>query len=137
MSWICKLVDYTDEWIDLPVGSMFFAPTADDTERCGLVKLYCNHLSDHYKIYNSHRPPLFVMLPGNVLFCIDGQCQSNGQFYGGWTVTGDASNITVSPSINMGSTYHGFLQNGVISDDVEGRKYGEDGYRIRDQNVSG
>jgi hypothetical protein len=35
-----------------------------------------------------------------------------------WTVTGEAPNITVSPSINClePGGWHGFIQNGVISD---------------------
>jgi hypothetical protein len=51
-----------------------------------------------------------------------------------WEVTGEAPNFTVTPSINCleirnkdGNVwhpgYHGWLQNGVLSDDCEGRIY--------------
>lgn len=43
---------------------------------------------------------------------------------GGWTVTGEFPNITVTPSINATNVYHGWITNGVISDDLEGRNYG-------------
>jgi hypothetical protein len=93
--------------------------------------MQCRFLSEYYWQNNADRRPLFVVLPNNDLFCIDGQCWSGGNHYGGWTVAGEAPNITVSPSINIGGSYHGFLQNGIISDDVEGRVYAEDGTLIR------
>ena len=34
-----------------------------------------------------------------------------------WTCTGEPPNVTVHPSINYGGLYHGWLQNGVLSDD--------------------
>lgn len=40
-----------------------------------------------------------------------------------WTVNGDPPNISVSPSINAVGDYHGWLQNGVLSDDCEGRRF--------------
>lgn len=46
----------------------------------------------------------------------------------GWDVTGELPNITARPSINSYPTkihegYHGWLTNGVLSDDLEGRMY--------------
>jgi hypothetical protein len=41
----------------------------------------------------------------------------------GWTVTGELPNITVTPSINAEGVYHGWIQNGVVTDDCEGRTY--------------
>lgn len=41
----------------------------------------------------------------------------------GWIVTGEMPVITVSPSINAAGAYHGWIQNGVLTDDCEGRKY--------------
>ena len=40
-----------------------------------------------------------------------------------WTVSGDPPILTASPSIGIPGTYHGFLKNGVISEDVDGRKF--------------
>ena len=47
---------------------------------------------------------------------------------GGWQVTGEPPSVTVMPSILAHSTsaskgWHGYLRNGVLSDDLEGRKY--------------
>lgn len=137
MTWQCEVVEYPGDWSDMKVGQMFYGPTeeealAGDDKWDSILCLYSKHLSEYYKENNSHRRPLFVILPGNTPFCIDGQCRSGERgFYGGWTVTGVEPNITVQPSINLGGTYHGWLQNGVISDDCEGRQYAADGYEIR------
>jgi hypothetical protein len=135
MSWECKIVEYTD-WTEMKIGDMFYGPTeseayARDLKWDSLVRVYSKNLSNYYRVHNSHRRPLFVVLPGNTLFCVDGQCWSNGECYGGWSVTGDAPLITVQPSINLGGVYHGFLQHGIISPDCEGRQYDEHGYLIR------
>jgi hypothetical protein len=42
---------------------------------------------------------------------------------GKWQVTGTAPAFTAHPSINLIGVWHGFLREGVISDDVEGRRY--------------
>lgn len=41
----------------------------------------------------------------------------------GWTVTGLFPNITVRPSINFVKSYHGWLTDGILSDDTEGRTF--------------
>lgn len=67
----------------------------------------------------------FVMrLPGNGEWAIDAVSTSGGR----WTRTGEPPAITVRPSIlSRGSAtrkeYHGFLTDGVLSDDLEGRTY--------------
>lgn len=67
----------------------------------------------------------FVMrLPGNGEWAIDAVSTSGGR----WERTGEPPNITVRPSIlSHGSAtrkeYHGFLTDGVLSDDLEGRTY--------------
>lgn len=40
-----------------------------------------------------------------------------------WSVSGDLPNVTVTPSINMVGVYHGWIQNGVITDDCDGRTF--------------
>lgn len=65
-----------------------------------------------------------MRLPGNGEWTIDGP-SSNGP---GWTRTGEAPRFTVRPSIlSHGSatrkTYHGFLTDGVLSDDLDGNTY--------------
>ena len=124
---------------DLPPGTMFYVPAqpifeCQDPRWGNLWPWYWasdDWLSDCYRQHNAGRRPLFVILPGRHLFLIDGQCWSDGKRYGGWTVTGEAPNITVSPSINIGGSYHGWLKDGVISDDCEGRRFGQDGRIIK------
>lgn len=44
-----------------------------------------------------------------------------------WHVSGAIPNVTATPSINCGKTYHGFVTNGVVTDDCEGRKFDDFG----------
>lgn len=67
------------------------------------------------------RSPLAMRLPNGQAWCID-LVASNNRVGSGWTVIGNAPNITARPSIAT-STYHGWLKNGVLSDDLEGRQY--------------
>ena len=83
-------------------------------------------LSDEYLAQRiDQRPPLTVYLPGCGWFCVD-SAPSNGD-RSGWNVTGTPPAITVSPSINCEGHYHGWLRDGVITDDCEGRRYIADG----------
>lgn len=61
---------------------------------------------------------LVVMLPDGLEWVIDGPAKSGGH----WTRTGEPPKITASPSI-LTSKYHGFLREGVLTDDLDGRKY--------------
>jgi hypothetical protein len=62
------------------------------------------------------------MLPNNHLLCVDYKYTGKEN---GWVVTGEAPNITTMPSINSFANpgYHGWLKDGILSDDLEGRKY--------------
>lgn len=67
---------------------------------------------------------LVMRLPGNGEWTIDGPSQ-NGP---GWERTGEPPRITVRPSIlsypsTAGPGYHGWLTDGILSDDLEGRIY--------------
>ncbi len=61
---------------------------------------------------------LIVRTPGGD-WMIDGP-SNNGN---GWERTGEVPNITVSPSIDCQKKYHSYLKNGVLGDDIEGRKF--------------
>jgi hypothetical protein len=61
---------------------------------------------------------LILALPGHGQWTIDGPA-SNGP---GWTREGEPPTITARPSI-ASPNYHGWLTNGVLSDDLEGRRY--------------
>lgn len=111
------------DWKNLPIGSMFYLPKEVNEGTWPWYLAGDEYLSEYYQQHNKNRQPLFVVLPGPNLFVVDGKCWSNGRKYGGWQVTGIAPSITVNPSINLQGFYHGWLIDGVISDDVEGRKF--------------
>lgn len=84
-------------------------------------------LSRQYKEqHKGDRPPLFVCLPNKRVFCLDSKAE-NASDGGGWTVKGEPPNVTVEPSILVErgprGGYHGYLRDGVLTDDVEGRTY--------------
>lgn len=82
-------------------------------------------LSPHYwRDWAAIRPPICVVCPNGEWWEIDRK-SSNGD---GWAVTGDLPNITCTPSIVVPG-YHGFLQNGEFTADLEGR--GETGHEVR------
>jgi hypothetical protein len=103
------------------VGDMWPAPWLVEEG-----KLHDLFLSDAYIAKwkeGKYRLPLIVRLPDGTDFCVDGPCYNKGKRYGGWAVSGNPPNITLAPSINIVGYYHGWIQNGVISDDCEGRKF--------------
>jgi hypothetical protein len=61
---------------------------------------------------------LMLRLPDGYEWCIDGP-SSNGP---GWERSGTPPQITARPSI-LSPGYHGWLDHGVLSDDLEGRRY--------------
>lgn len=114
---------------DMIPGTMFYVPENADLTQWPWYNVTPDHLSSYYHQNNRSRRPLFVVLPGKELFLVDGQCWKDGQRYGGWEVSGSAPNITVHPSINIGGCYHGWLKNGEVSPDCEGRVYDDEGYK--------
>jgi len=116
LSWPIRL--HTERPERPHVGDMFPAPHWLDPA-C-LKKLSPAYLAER----RQKRQPLVVVLPGGAYFCIDCRAWSEGKSYGdGWTVTGEPPNVTLSPSINIIGHYHGWIQNGVITDDCEGRTF--------------
>lgn len=120
-----------------PTGSMWFCPwyhDPADPEDLAKVAAELARPADYWQPTNPNRflsihywrdwarirPPLIIVGPGGGHFCPD-QASSNGT---GWTVTGEAPNITVSPSIWLSQgkgaprEYHGFLNAGVFSGPV-------------------
>lgn len=114
MPWQCKLLP--EEETTGAIGEMWFSSHARTSIPGSLSPQYRRDWADK-------RDPLFVMTPGGI-WCVDRCSVRKGVWSGnGWTVIGVAPNITGSPSINIEGEYHGWLQNGVLSDDLEGRKY--------------
>lgn len=121
MAWQCRLIE-RDADGNLPgkykarkPGDMWYEPGVRDSKR---------GLSDWYLQHNSHREPLMVCLPSNDgqhdFWMVDAK-SDNGE---GWQVSGEAPNITTAPSIKT-EQYHGFLRDGILTDDIEGRTYNE------------
>lgn len=77
------------------------------------------HWLDHDKWKGPDGKSWCVMMPGGIEWIVYGP-SSNGS---PWDVQGTPPAITVSPSIGIGGRYHGFIKGGVISEDVDGRKY--------------
>lgn len=79
------------------------------------------------------RRPIAVVLPDGYHFIIDSAYWRSGQVNAdrnGWDVriagplaAGERLDLTLSPSVNIVGSYHGWIQGGVISDDVEGRRF--------------
>jgi len=113
----CRLIDPETKIGDMKPGDMFY------NSRILEYKPLMDMLSPEYiRDWHGKRPPIQVMLPNNHLWCVDYKFSGKEN---GWTVTGDAPNITTMPSINSlcVNGYHGWLQNGILTDDIEGRTY--------------
>lgn len=119
MPWTCKLV--SNRGAAEEIGDMYFSENYSRDHASEFDRV----LSPEYKRdWYGKRPPIFVMTPVGP-WCIDAvSTDGNGNNNeNGWTVTGEVPNITASPSINFPGIYHGWLQNGILSDDVEGRRF--------------
>ncbi|MFA6046657.1 MAG: hypothetical protein WC718_16855 [Phycisphaerales bacterium] len=126
MTWQCRLVDRETALArgeQSQVGDMWFLPAMLNPEH---GSFYLDNIlsAEYQRDWLGKRPPICVVLPGGHWFNVDSQASGAGDKHG-WTVTGEAPNITVHPSINCVGTYHGWLRNGVLSDDCEGRRFAE------------
>ncbi|MCK9198898.1 MAG: DUF6527 family protein [Bacilli bacterium] len=123
----CRMINPNKVIIkDRKPGDMFYADWLVDKN---------NDVRMSSKQYNrdwlGKREPLVVILPNGQSFMVDSYYRSveTNPEKEGWTVTGKAPNITLSPSINAESPsnhklgYHGWLRDGILSADLEGRKY--------------
>jgi hypothetical protein len=148
--WRCQLIEnppikktyesYYVEYADFPIGSMWYVRsyTTGELPNQEELKAKWDHLSDYYWQNNSHRLPIYLVVPhwywgghgqplkqGIGVFLIDGKCYNEQQgYYGGWTVTGTPPDISISPSVNVQGHYHGFIGSsgvpiGHVGDDLE------------------
>jgi hypothetical protein len=123
MPWQCRLVDIAKQ--PKAIGDMWFGEALPITNEPGRYMDIPSGdlLSDEYiRERMAKRKPLDVMMPNGDVFCIDAAVSGERR---GWNVSGDPPRITVKPSINIIGRYHGFVTDGVISDDVDGRKFGQ------------
>lgn len=120
----CRLVDPFPGWDKVQPGDMWFYATEEWNAHDGSFEQRFKRehrlLSVEYWQNNyAKRPPLCVVLPTGNEFYLDGPT-SDQQFTDGhgWDVSGDPPNITISPSIHFVGVYHGWLQSGVLTDDI-------------------
>lgn len=139
MPWPCRMIEFSKGMssADLQIGDMFFYReelySFEEEGGYSWPRFFAHDkkLSQYYRDHNkAKRPPLLVWMPGRVLFCVDSMCWDQAGYHGGWEVTGDPPFITVRPSIDMVGIYHGYIDNGVISDDKEGRVYDAEGKQV-------
>lgn len=115
MSWPCVLAEGVREQVtDIDpywpeIGTLWYVQPGKVAEE---------RLSDDHKRNRSGRPTLWIRIPGGP-FCLDMRTQDGAQ----WSRTGEPPRITVAPSINEVGVFHGFIRDGLITDDVEGRTY--------------
>lgn len=126
MAWTLRLVDRAEQRRlgEVPqIGDVWFAYyLVDDPAH---EKFWNARKSPEYvRDWEGKRPPIYICLPGlkggTVHWCPDEKSHGSEQ---GWTVTGDVPNLSISPSINYADVYHGFVTHGMITDDVEGRRF--------------
>ncbi|HET7559245.1 MAG TPA: DUF6527 family protein [Limnochordia bacterium] len=99
----CQLVD-PKEKRNMEPGDMWYT----DPENVYVKR----SLSDHYKnVVAKERPPILVMPPGNLAFCVDWRSADGTP----WEVTGEPPNLTVHPSIDARPGWHGWLKNGELT----------------------
>ncbi len=119
----CRMIDPDDP--SDAIGDMYFVPALQIHKKIGDDgKLrYFSHgyqLSTEYvQERMSSRLPLMVKVPGlegrGIWFLLDSALTGEDR---GWTVTGTPPNISVSPSIKLGTDghlWHGWLQNGILT----------------------
>ena len=127
MPWPIRLVESREaaqkEFGFVPVGAMWPVKA----EHLALwMETWFDGVAPRYVREHQHlRPPMFVKLPDGTDFCIDTRAYQHpqGHYGDGWGCAGDPPNITLSPSINCVGRYHGFIRDGVITDDCEGRQF--------------
>ncbi len=115
MPWPIRVLDKKPAWDDCVVGDAWWLSPDDET------------WPTHVGANHAHlKQVLWVALPhanGTYPFCVHAPATREGPNGTGWKVTGDAPKITVEPSINVVGSYHGWIRDGVITDDCEGRKF--------------
>lgn len=111
MSWQCFMVEYVGQSEMEPIaggGSRSWSLFRQDGEIVRFEQLRPGAM------YMDDERGLVVLLPSRSFWYPDRPDRT-------WTRTGEPPNITVTPSINHVGQYHGFLKNGVLTDDVDGR----------------
>lgn len=114
---------------DAQIGDCWYWPNWDSDQGIRTHFLQIQASRQYLEQWADKRPPVVVKLPPGFGFSPDeryrGGPWGDNPAREGWTVSGrlEDHSLVVSPSINILGTYHGWLQAGLLSDDVEGRRY--------------
>ncbi len=119
MTTTCFMIDKDDDGDYWNVPGAIFSISVPRDEQGNASPMSGHMLSEFYLAIQHERDPLMCVLPDGKAWCMD-YVAGNGP---GWQVTGEAPNLTAQPSIDSGQ-YHGWLKDGVLTDDLEGRTYG-------------
>lgn len=134
MTWTIRLLSDLPEPGTARIGdAVLLRP--ESPRAAGVLGYWGSRLSAEYERERRfRRPPLLVFLPGVGWWCVDSAYSANGQpvpSRESWAVTGEPPRITLSPSVDLPGLYHGWIRDGVISDDVEGRRFDDVGGLVR------
>lgn len=124
MPWLLRL--YPERPADPQAGDAWYLPALVTGPH---ADYYRQHLlsPEYLRDWDGVRPPIAVMCPDGTPWVVDeryGRLDASGQrVKAGWTVTGKPPCLTVTPSINVVGRYHGWLIEGLLTDDIEGRVF--------------
>lgn len=116
MTWPCR---YHETRPDGPQPGDIWPMPIEDPE---IQAYYEKHVFslEYLRDWNGKRPALMICLPGAGPRILDQKWRDSQH---GWTITGLPPRLTASPSIHILDKYHGWLRDGVLTDDVDGRKF--------------
>lgn len=132
MSWPLRFRTDPEPWKDAQIGDCWYHPDWQRSEHPypGIQQHFLNHQASRQYLaqWADQRPPIIVWLPPGFGFSPDEKytpSDNSNTERNGWTVTGsiDDRSLVVSPSVNILGTYHGWINGGQVSDDVEGRVF--------------
>lgn len=82
------------------------------------------HKIPHEPPDNPRRLPIVIVLPDKSRWCPDMRARSeHGQHGDGWEVKGPEGKWTIMPSIHVVGSYHGWVRDGMLTDDIEGHVF--------------
>jgi hypothetical protein len=82
-------------------------------------EIWANNLSREF--HDSGRTScIIIRLPDLTEWNVDFKATDSDQ---GWKVSGSWPNISIHPSVDIQNSFHGWIINGIISDDLSGRVF--------------
>lgn len=112
------------------IGDAWYSQEYLDMEKnhpCVQEGVVVSRLSPQYHAeFSGKRLPIVIQFPAGRTLCIDSRFMSEAQggYYGnGWVITGEFPKITMRPSVNLTGDYHGWVCDGVIGSDCDGKKF--------------